>query len=89
MTTDETNSLLRKLKGMLTRRKKYLPVPGAYQCEGGPYHGHILRLHTNCTATIRIGQEWRGRYNQVSDKGYYHQRRGQGPVIVWEEANAA
>lgn len=88
MTTDETNSLLRKLKGMLTRRRKYIPVPGSFRCEGGPYHGHILRLQDNCTAQLVIGDQWRGRYAQVSDRGYYHTASG-GPTIVWEDAHAA
>lgn len=85
MSTDEQKRLLRNLKNMLTRRARYLPVPGAFECVGGPYDGASLRLQDNCTGVFTVG-DWHGRYTQVSDKGYYHQRRHGLPSIVWEAA---
>ena len=85
MTSEEQKKALRNLKNQLTRRARYIPVPGAFACVGGPYDGETLRLQDNATGVFSVG-DWRGRYNQVSDRGYYHQRRGRLPTIVWEDA---
>jgi hypothetical protein len=83
MSTDDTKRALRNLKNMLTRRARYIPVPGAFECVGGPYDGETLRLQDAATGFFSVGS-WTGRYHQVSDQGYYHQRRHGLPSIVWE-----
>lgn len=87
MTDEETKRKLRNLKNVLTRRARYVPVPKAYTCEGGPWNGRVLFLQTESTCHLVIG-EWRGRYNQVNDKGYYH-TASNGPTVAWESGNVS
>jgi len=86
MTNEDLKRKLRNFKSMLTRRARYMPVPVPYRCEGGPFHLRTLFLHTGSTCHLVIG-EWRGRYNSVSDRGYYH-TASNGPTVAWENSSA-
>jgi len=83
MTTEEQKKGLRRLKALLTRRARYVPVPKFYGCEGGPFNGGGIFLQTSATGVLTVG-DFHGRYNQVSDRGYYH-TVSSGPTVVWED----
>ncbi len=87
MTDEEQKRKLRNLKNVLTRRTRYIPVPHAYQCEGGPFHARTLFLQTPSTCHLVIG-EWRGRYNQVNDGGHHYHISNDDATVTWESSNA-
>ena len=87
MTNEEQKRKLRNLKNVLTRRKRYIPIPTPYTCEGGPFNGRVLFLQTESTCHLVIG-EWRGRYNSIDRRGYYS-TAAKGPTVEWEDSNAS
>jgi hypothetical protein len=69
----------------MSYRRNAKITPTEYRCINGPYANAGIWLETGSTGTIKVN-EWHGHYSVTDDKGYYHERRNELPIIVWRDA---